>query len=246
MKKQCLIVLAIVATMLIGLGSLALAQSGVVAQVPGNTVVQDPAGDFLLRNCDPSHPNIPCSMPPNSPLALPGYFDIKTAKITEIGRGRVDLAISLYEPIPAEPPYGFVSYIWQFAGGCVGPNPQPGDKDAINVVWSGGTWSAYWVVITNCSPRTLENGDPVPFEFTEDGVKVRVALDDLLTATSEEGTLEWFAAVRRVPFIYTISPPPVRITHTVPVDFAPDVQAFNPTPPPVLIEPEDPATWVPR
>jgi hypothetical protein len=242
MKKQCLIVLAIAVAMIVGVESLAFAKSGVVAQVPGNTVVQDSQGDLLLRNCDPSLPNEPCSLPPGAPLALPGYFDIKTAKITEIGRGRVDLSISLYQLIPEEPPYPFLSYIWQFQGGCVGPNPQPGDKDAINVVWDAdtGTWSAYWVVITNCSPRNLAIGDPVPFAFTEDGVKVRVALSDLLTATDEEGTLEWYAAVRRLPFI---RPP---FTHTVPVDFAPNVQAFNPTPPPILIEPEDPAIWIPR
>ncbi len=247
MKKQCLIPLAIVAVALFGLGSLAVAQSRVVAQVPGNTVVQDPPGDLLLKNCDASHPAIPCSLPPGAPLALPLYFDIKNAKITQIGRGLVDLSIGVYEPIPVNPPYGFVSYIWQFEGGCV--NPQPGNKDSISVVWqdwgNGLEWRAYWYVITGCTPRQIMRGDPVPFEFTGDGVKVRVALDDLLTAIDPDpGYLEWHAAVRRVPFIYFVGP--VQITNTVAADYAPDVVEFNPTPPPYVLNPQDPAAWMPR
>ncbi len=247
MKKRCMAVMAIVAAMSVGLGGLALAQSRVVAEVHGNTVVQDPPGDLLLRNCDPAHPDIPCSLPPGAPLALPGYFDIKKAKITQIGRGQVDLSIEVYEPIPAAPPYGFVSYIWQFAGGCV--NPQPGNKDSISVVWqdwgNGLEWRAYWYVITGCAPRQIVRGDPVPFEFTEDGVKVRVALEDLLTAIDPDpGYLEWHAAVRRVPFIYFVGL--VKITNTTAADYAPDVVEFNPTPPPYVLNPEEPAAWVPR
>jgi len=243
MKKQCLIVLATVATMVIGLGSLASVQGSedVVLEIPGITVVHDAKSDLLLRNCDPSHPDIPCSLPPGAPLDLPGYFDMKNATIVQLGPKYVDLFITLYAPIPAKPPEGFVSYIWQLQGGCVTGNP--GDKAAVNVVWSGGTWSAYWVVIANCSPRILERGDPVPFKIIWNTVMVQVLLDDLLTAANKEGTLEWYAAVRRVPFIYTIGNVP--ITHTVPVDFAPDVEAFNPSPPPILINPEEPATWEP-
>jgi len=243
MKKQCLIVLATVATMVIGLGSLASVQGSedVVLEIPGITVVHDAKSDLLLRNCDPSHPDIPCSLPPGAPLDLPGYFDMKNATIVQLGPKYVDLFITLYAPIPAKPPEGFVSYIWQLQGGCVTGNP--GDKAAVNVVWSGGTWSAYWVVIANCSPRILERGDPVPFKTIWNTVMVQVLLDDLLTAANKEGTLEWYAAVRRVPFIYTIGNVP--ITHTVPVDFAPDVEAFNPSPPPILINPEEPATWEP-
>ncbi len=230
----------IVIAVLLFLPMAALA-SEVVASVPGNTVVQDPAGDLLLKNCDPSHPGVPCSLPPSAPLALPDWFDLKTAKITEIGKGRVDLHIELYAPIPAAPPYAFVAYIWQFQDGCVVPSPT--NKTSISVVWDGDTetWSANWFVITSCSPRTIVQGDPVPFQFTEDGVKVRVLLSDLLPNGPSPGTpLLWYAAVRRLPFVHPT------FTRTVPVDFAPDVQAFNPTPPPVLIEPEDSATWDPR
>ncbi len=247
MKKQSLILLVTLAAMLFGLGRLALAQSVVVAQVPGNTVVQDPAGDLLLRNCDKTNPNEPCSLPPKAPLDLPGYFDIKTAKITEIGGGLVDLFIALYEPIPAEPPEPFVAYFWQFEGGCAVPNLGV-NKDGIRVVWHGDTqtWSANWFVITQCTPtREIHFGDPVPFQFTEDGVKVRVLLSDVLTAIDLNEPLVWHAGVRRVPFVYTL-PDGTEITHTVAVDYAPDVIAFNPAPPPALIHPEDPATWVPR
>ena len=113
-------------------------------------------------------------------------------------------------------------------GGCV--TGVPGDKDAISIVWHGGTktWTANWVVITNCNPRAIELGDPVSFQFTEDGVKVRVALDDLLTATDENGTLIWHAGVRRMPFSGTGFV-------TVAVDYAPDVVEFNPSPPPILL-----------
>jgi hypothetical protein len=243
MKRQCLIPLAIVAVALFGLSSLALAQSGVVAQPPGNTVVLDAEGDFLFRNCDPSSPNEPCSLPPLAPLALPGWFDIKKAKITEIGKGRVDLLIELYEPIPEKPPVPFVTYYWQFQDGCVVPSPT--DKDGIRIAWDGDTetWSAIWYVITSCTPRTVSFGDPVPFQFTEDGVKVRVLLTDLLTKGGSP--LLWFAGVRRLPFKHQT------FTHTIPVDVAPNVEAFNPNPPPILfLYPEDStepsAIWEPR
>jgi len=253
MKKQRLIFLAIVAAMVFGLGSLTLAQSGVVAQVPGNTVVQDSQGDLLLRRCDPANTDIPCSLPPppTNPLPnLPGYFDIKTAKITQIGGGRVDLSIALYEPIPAEPyispgtPYGFVSYIWQFAGGCV--NQEAGSKDSISVVWQywednqTWEWRASWYVITDCNPRTIKRGDPVPFIFTEDGIKVQVLLSDLLTAIDPDpGYLEWHAAVRRIPFIYGDFP------HTTAEDYAPNVMKLISTSP-FWEKGEDFAIWEPR
>lgn len=241
MKKQCLIVLA---TLVIGLGSLASVQgSEIVAFVYGNTVVQDPEGDFLLRNCDSAQPSIPCSLPPNASQDLPGYLDIKKAKITQIGRGRVDLSIELYEPIPAEPPYSFVNYFWQFEGGCV--DPKPGNKAAISVLWrdwGGGTmeWRANWLEITSCNPRTIAMGDEVPFKFTENGVKVQVALDDLKTAIDLDEPLIWHAGVRLVSFTHQV------FISSVGVDYTPDIIEFNPAPPPYLNEPEDPATWEPR
>ncbi len=217
--------------------------------VPGKTVVMDYAGDLQLRNCNPTYPDMPCSLPPGAPLALPGYFDIKSAQITEVGRGQVDLSMQLYEPIPAQPPYGYISYVWQFAGGCIGG--QPGAKDAIIVLWNYPTpqeWTAVWGVIMSCSPDRVINVDyahPLPLTFTPDGVKVRVPLADLLTAADEAGTLVWHAAIRRVPFIY-ITPLGTQFTHTTAVDYAPDVFEFNPTPPPYVIQPEDFATWEPR
>ena len=217
-----------------------------IAAVPGKAVVVDSEDDLLLRNCDSNHPDIPCSLPPNAPLDLPGYFDIKSAQISQVTGGLVYLSIELDEPIPAVPPYGFVSYIWQFEGGCV--TGQPGGKAAINVVWNyqgSQQWTAFWVNITSCDPREIGIGNPVPFIFTPDGVKVWVPLAKLLTATDETGTLKWYAAVRRVPFIYTL-PDGTTFSNTVPVDLAPDVTAFNPIPPPGVIHPEDPATWEPR
>ncbi len=112
MKKQCLIVLA---TVVIGLGSLASVQgSNVVVSIPGYTVVQDAQGDLQLRQCNPNpiYQGISCSLPPPAPLSLPGYFDVKTAKIMQLGPKWVELSIALYAPIPAVPPLGirFIDY----------------------------------------------------------------------------------------------------------------------------------------
>ncbi len=230
-----------IAVLMLLCAPLAAFASEVVASVPGNTVVQDPAGDLLLRDCDQTQANLPCSLPPGAPLALPGYFDVKTAMITQAG-SKVDLHIELYAPIPAAPPETRVIYFWQFQDGCL-PAGSPTDKDGIHVVSDGDTqtWSANWFVITSCNPRTSVQGDPVPFTFTDAGVKVRVSLSDLLANETSPGSpLSWYAGVRRLPFEHPV------FTHTVPVDLAPDVTAFNPTPSPIIIHPEDPATWDPR
>ena len=76
-------------------------------------------------------------------------------------------------------------------------------------------------------------------EFTADGVKVRVALADLLTATDPGEPLPWYAAVRRMAFNHPT------FTNTVPVDFAPNIMSINPSPPPTFIYPENEATWQP-
>lgn len=118
MKRRCLIVLATVAAMVIGLGSLASVQgSDIIVSVPGISILEDSKDDLQLKNCSASAPDVACSLPPNVPQYLPEYFDIKSARITQIGRNLVDLVIKVYEPIPAGPPYGFVSYFWQFKGG---------------------------------------------------------------------------------------------------------------------------------
>ncbi len=240
MKRQLLIVSVAVAAMLVGLPGLVLAQAGpMVAAVPGNTVVVDEANDLQLRPCDALQAGLACSLPPGAPLTLPGYFDINSAKITQIGGGLVNLSMTLQASVPAEPPQGFIAYVWQFEGGCVAP--APGNKAGVQVVWHGGAsppyWEANWFEIVTCAPRTIVKADPVEFQFTEDGVKVRVALSDLLTAIDPGDPLVWFAAVRRVPFIFA------PYTNTVPVDFAPNVVALTPG---GVEHPEDPATWVPR
>lgn len=99
-------------------------------------------------------------------------------------------------------------------------------------------WAANWYVITNCNPRAIVQGDPVDFRFTDDGVFVRVALSDLLTRGG--GTpLSFYAGVRRMPFSHSV------FSRTVAVDVAPDVIKLNPSPPPILINPEIPARWQP-
>ncbi len=217
--------------------------------VPGKTVVMDYAGDLQLKNCDPYNSEMPCSLPPGAPLGLHAYFDIKSAQITQVvGGEQVDLSIQLYEPIPSQPPYSYISYVWQFAGGCIGG--EPGAKDAIIVLWNypiPQEWTAVWGVIESCDPRVIEvdYAHPLPLTFTPDGLRVRVPLADLLTAADETGTLMWHAAVRRVPFIY-ITPLGTQFTHTTAVDYAPDVFEFNLTPPPPVVQPEDFATWEPR
>jgi hypothetical protein len=246
MKKQCIIVLATVAAMIIGLGSLTSVRgSDVVLSIPGFTIVQDAKDDLLLRRCDPVHPGISCSLPPSAaPLPdLPGYFDIKNAKIIQHGPKYVDLFIALYAPIPPEPPYGHVNYFWQFEGGCVEGSSV--DKSGISITWNGSAWTANWYVIITCQPtRTTAPGPSVPFEFTNDGVKVRVTLDDLKSAIDPGGTLVWHAGVRRVPFIYNPDGYP-NFPHTVAVDYAPDVVVLLP-PPDYIGYPELPTTWEPR
>jgi hypothetical protein len=247
MKRQCLIVFATAAAMIIGLGSLASVQgSDIVVQIPGITVLEDSSGDLLLRNCNATSPGIICSLPPEAQPSLPGYFDIRSARINQFFRGMVDLVIRVHEPIPATPPFGFVSYFWQFEGGCV--DPQPGNKDSISIVWKdwgGGTreWRAHWYVITGCNPRTIEMGDQVAFQFIWNGVKVRVPLKDLLTAADPNEPLIWHAGVRRIPFIYQPDGYPL-FPHTTAVDYLPDVIEFSANPP-YYSEPEDPTTWEP-
>jgi len=212
----------------------------VAVNVPGNTVVQDNAGDFLLVNIDPGDTDKPCSLPIGVPLTSPPWTDIKTAKITQLGNGDVELTISLYARVPEAPSF-FVSYIWQFESRCLFPTPGKVYKDCVVVWWDPdvGHWQGNWRVITSCDPRTIEPGDPVEFRFTKDGVRARVKQDDLMLATSGDKII-WHAAVRRLPFVFAGYP------NTIPVDVAPDVLALNSEPPPFMLHPEDPATWVPR
>lgn len=43
-------------------------------------------------------------------------------------------------------------------------------------------------------------GDEVSFEFIEDGLKVRLPLEELMTAADETETLKWHVGVRRLSF----------------------------------------------
>jgi hypothetical protein len=230
--------------------------SGVSVSIPGISVAQDQEGDLLLRRCDGDHPGIPCSLYPGAPsdLVLPGYFDIKNAKIMQHGPKYVDLFIALYEPIPPVPPYppvGFVNYFWQFEGGCVAP-PNKLKKAGVSFIWNVnvGAWKANWYVITQCNPRAVEQGEEITsFEFTADGIKVRVALDDLKEALNEDGKLTWQAGVRWVPFIYPNGCTPPNCWNSVAVDYAPDILGLLPCFPalgPCSWKPELPATWEPR
>ncbi len=260
MKRQCLILLATVAAMIIGLGSLASVQgSDIVLSIPGITIVQDAKADLLLRNCNPSYPGIPCSLFPTESPTLPGYFDIKNAKIVQHGSSKyVDMFIALYAPIPAEPPYsyGFVNYFWQFQGGCT--VTDTGKKAGVSVIWSAGEWKANWYVIRSCgaggTERVVEPGDPITsFEFTSDGVKVRVTLEDLESALDPNGQLMWHAGARQVPFVW---PNPCggnadpNCWNTAAVDYAPDVFEFIdcdlPPVTPCIWKPESPASWEPK
>ncbi len=243
MTKPFVVVLLAVAVLLAGLGSLMpAAASTVVTQVPGNTVVQDGVKDFVLLRANPLTPDRPCSLPPDVPLPLksPPWTDIKTAKITQIGGGRVDLKMVLQEEVPEIPSFNFVAYNWQFEGGCLpSSGPSITDKAWISVQWRHGQWQAFWGEIKNCDPRTVERGDDVDFWIDGDTVRVRVQLDDLLLAVAPGVELPWHAAVRRMPFVHP------EYTRTVPVDVAPDVIARNPSPPPLITHPEPPAIWVP-
>jgi hypothetical protein len=236
MKKQCSIHFMVLLVSLLGFGSTVLAKGdSVKASVPGNTVVQDLAVDLMLINCDPASPEQICSLPPGAPQDMPAWLDIKAAKITEVGENQVDLSISLYEPVPQNPPVQFVSYYWQFQDGCTEPSPT--DKNAIFVYWDGNTntWSGYWSVITSCNPRSVIIGAQVQFKFTDDGIKVRVSLDDLIS--NESQSLKWYAGVRRLPFVHP------KFTHTWPLDVAPRVIDINSSPPPFAIFPEASANW---
>jgi hypothetical protein len=224
---------------------------GIVVSVPGKMLLSDPAGDFNLNNCDLAHPLIPCSLPPGASPDLPGYLDIRQAGITELGREMVDLTINVYEPIPAVPDYPFVSYFWQFEGGCVPPDsetpPSPGDKAGIHVTYScivgECKWRATWLEITSCSPREFSFGDAVPFVFTENGVRVRVPLDELLTAINTDGDFLWHTGVRLVSFSNQV------FQNSMAVDNAPNVFAFRepfPSSPPFGWSPEGPVVWEPR
>lgn len=208
---------------------------------PGNAVVHDDAGDLQLRSCLPAAPALPCSLPPGAPLASPAWTDLAGARITQLGRERVDLVLRLQEPVPDAPPF-FVAYAFVFENGCrvgdTGLPTGPTEKDAAVVVWDGSGWHAHWLVVTDCDPRTAVAGAPIPFAILDDTIRMRVPLSELVARAGEP--LEWYAVARRLPFVHPL------FTATLPVDVAPDIFAFAADPPPIVVQGEAPAHWAPR
>lgn len=217
---------------------LAVFASTIAVEEPGNTVIEDGVSDFQLRNCDPSSPDRHCSLPPDALLTSPPFTDIIKAHITYAGGGLVELSMTFDKPIPDGPDnFKFLSWFWQFENGCIGGQPGPTDKDAVHIGWNGSNFRAEWVVIKNCAPREMEIGPAIPFRFSNERRTVSVQVDLCDLAARAGDPLLWWAGTRRLPFAHPT------FTHTVPVDMAPDILAFNPSPPPPIILPEEPARW---
>jgi len=237
MKRLFLIMLATLATAFLGLNDLTFAEDGpAYVSVPGNSLVQDGEYDFLLVHCNEALPDAPCSLPPDATLPPPGWMDIKKAKITQIGNERVNLSITLREPVPETMTMPLFHYLWTFQDVCIEPSPT--DKYAIAVWWNGNTgmWRGAWVVVTSCNPRAFYIGDPVDFLFTEDGVKVQVPLHDLITLSGP--SLKWYAYTRILHWTHPL------FNSVQPIDIAPNVWEFDySTSPPSIIKLEDPAEW---
>jgi len=226
---------AVVATLSLAAPQIAHA-SEIAVSTPGRTVVRDPAGDLLLRNCDRARRESPCTLPPGAPRAQPGWIDIESAEIAQLDAKTVELSVTVRAPIPTTPAVPSLIYYWQFQDGC--NTASPTDKDGLNVFWNGRQWTAQWFVIESCSPRRIAIGQSVPFRFAGNTVTVRAALADLIT---RGGTaLLWFAGTRLVPFNHPI------FKRSLPVDAAPDVVALDPANPETPLHPEKPAPWVPR
>lgn len=234
MKKRKLMVLAMVAVMVIGLGTQVWGK-GEPKDIfnRGISMIHDLEGDTLLIDCDSTNPDSMCSLPAGT--ELPGYADIENARITEVGRGQVDMSITPCEPIPAEPTEAYLAYYWQFQDVC--SDFSDVDKNAMVVTWDGNTktWSGNWAVIS-CTEPEIELGTPVGVSFEEGGVRVRALMEDLLT--KEGSPLKWFAGVRRLPFDQPT------FTKTLPVDVVPEVLGVNfSEEPPSLFYPEDLVWW---
>ena len=245
-KSNCLLwVVALIALLLLELNPSLVRASTIVTEEPGNTVVADPSNDLQLKNCDTTHRNRACSLPPSASTAYFPQFDILVANITALpGNGLVEMAIQLNDAVPAAPDAQFLSYFWQFENGCVNGQPGPTSKDGAKVNWDGSNFTANWYVITNCNPRESELGPPIAFNFSSDRKTVSVQVDicDLVSRAGE--SLTWYSGVRRIAFSNPTFP------NTIPVDTAPDVSIFNPAFDPVtnpsvpqVLHPDNPAPW---
>ena len=238
MKKRSLIVLLIMTAIFVASPGLNLAQASTVVAGPGSTVVTDNDHDLQLVNCDLGDPNKACSLPPTGSTSYFAQFDIVRANIISLpGNGLVELGIDLNGPVPEAPSANFISWFWTFDNGCVGGQPGPTNKDGVRINWNGSIFTANWFVITNCNPREIDIGAPIGFSFSSDrkAVKVQADICELVARVGE--SLTWHAGVRRVGFGNVDFP------NSIAVDTAPDVIAFNPNPPPQVINPENPAPW---
>ena len=210
MKKTEMIVLATMAVVFIGLGSLAWGGGEPKDIVNGGiTVIHDETEDFLGD--------------------APDYADIENARISEVGKNRIDMSITPAGAIPAEPEEAYIQYYWQFPGVC--DDGSPTDKYGMVATWTGpeepeetGIWSANWIETDCITHETWKGASADSISFEEGGVRVRASLDDFWAEGVEDGELYWFAGVRLAP-------------NELPVDVVPEV--YN-NPPEIF------ATWMNR
>lgn len=220
-SEQLLVASFVMAVLLIFTSGLGTA-STILTEEPGNTVLGDGVGDLQLRNCSLTFPDHPCSLAPTVPLSSPPFTDVAGAGITAVGEGVVTMVITLQASVPPAPTPPFLAYFFQFENGGIGGQPGPTDTDDARVVWNGTEFTANWMVITDCNPRTVEEGPAIPFSFSSERKTVTVQVDICDLAARAGNPLEWWAGVRRLPFVHPT------FTDTVPVDVVPNIFAFNP------------------
>jgi hypothetical protein len=159
-----------------------MAASKIVAQLPGNTIVQDDEGDLFLVV---KELGVRYSLPEGADEESAPWTDIKTAKITQLGSDMVELSMVLQEPVPQEPSYNFLYYNWLFRN-------SNGEFTLVSVWWEGD-WHASWL-----KPPDNQNYGPVNRVFFEDDtIKVRISLEDLINKVSGDAFM-WSARVGRV------------------------------------------------
>ncbi len=237
MKQRIRLILA--AFVLLGFTPFS-SEGATVSEQPGDTVVTDNVLDLQHRKCDPSNPDLACSLGTGvlDPSLYVDFTDIVEANITALpGNGLVELAMTLNGAVPVSPNLPTLRYFWQFENGCVNGQPGLTDKDGVRILWDGAGFTANWYVITNCVPREVEAGAPLAVHFSSDRKTVGVQVDMCELVSRGGAPLEWHAGVRRLRFAHP------QFSRTVAVDVAPDVFAFNPNPPPLVIHPEDFARW---
>jgi len=172
--------------------NLVLAESIIVAERPGISLIQDEKGDLFLENCEDL--TSPCSLPPWVPETSPPWTDINMVKIQQVGGEWVDFTIITYGDIPQYPPF-FFAFAFVFNFDCAADS-----NDGFRVVhFIGGGWSANWVTITSCDPRVVIQGESIPsLTIRGNTVKVRVSIDDLYKTVPYGEPLPWFALARRI------------------------------------------------